>query len=66
MCVTATNINAAIRACREEKSELFKSNIAGEMKVVKESLNDGYCDTSGHAIDLVLAGEFHGFVSDTS
>ncbi|KIP09762.1 hypothetical protein PHLGIDRAFT_102310 [Phlebiopsis gigantea 11061_1 CR5-6] len=56
----ATNIDAAIRACREEKGELFKSNIARDMKVVKESLNDGYCDTSGQAIDLVLAGEMGG------
>lgn len=53
---TATNIDMAVRACREEKSSLFNSNIREEMKPVKESIDDKYCDASGQAIDLVLSG----------
>ena len=44
----------AIRACREEKGQLLKSK--NEMKMVKESLNDTYCDINGR-IDLSQSQE---------
>lgn len=43
----------AIRACKEERNQLLQSK--EQMKIVKESLNDGYCDVSGQK-DLTLAG----------
>ena len=46
----------AIRACREERGSLLQSK--REMKIVKESLNDSYCDITGSAVDMVLAGMF--------
>jgi len=49
-----TNINMAIRACKEERSELLKSR--EQLQIVKESLNDSYCDVSGQK-DLTLAGD---------
>jgi hypothetical protein len=53
--MTETNINMAIRACKEERSELLKTR--NQMQMIKESLNDSYCDVSGQK-DLVLAGEY--------
>ncbi|GJE97590.1 hypothetical protein PsYK624_138110 [Phanerochaete sordida] len=53
----SANIDMAIRACREERSELFKSKTQEDMKVVKESINDSYCDASGQALDLVHVGD---------
>lgn len=44
----------AIRACREEKGDLVKNQ--EQMRIVKESLNDGYCDVSGQGGDMTLAG----------
>ncbi|KAI0342553.1 hypothetical protein BDW22DRAFT_1484759 [Trametopsis cervina] len=53
-----TNINMAIRACKEERSETLKSR--SEMHVVKESLNDSYCDVSGNK-DLTFVGSMGDF-----
>lgn len=44
----------AVNACREERSEKLQNQT--EMRTVKESLNDGYCDISGHAADMILVG----------
>ena len=30
------------------------------MQMVKESLNEGYCDISGHPTDMIMAGEMGG------
>ena len=56
----AANIEMAVRACREEQSELFKSKTQEDLKVVKESINDNYCDASGQALDLVHIGDMGG------
>ena len=52
--VTDANIDMAIRACREEKQDLVRNK--AQMQMVKESLNDGYCDVSGQGGDMSLAG----------
>lgn len=51
----ASNIETAIRACKEERSDFIQSR--REMQMVKESLNDGYCDISGNLGDLTALGE---------
>ena len=51
----ASNIDTAIRACKEEKGDLIQSQ--KQMQVVKETLNDGYCDISGNVGDLSLLGK---------
>lgn len=45
----------AIRACKEERSDLIQSR--KQMQTVKETLNDGYCDISGNLDDLRRFGE---------
>lgn len=52
----AANIDMAVRACREERGELLKNQ--QQMRIVKESLNDGYCDISGHSSDLICVGAY--------
>jgi len=52
---SASNIDTAIRACKEERSDLIQSR--KQMQMVKETLNDGYCDISGSLGDLSLLGE---------
>ena len=44
----------AIRACAPERSNLLRNR--EEMQMVKESLDEGYCDVSGRAGDLDLVG----------
>ena len=51
---TDANIDMAIRACREERSQVVQNK--ERMQVVRESLNDGYCDVSGQGGDMTLAG----------
>jgi len=52
----ASNIDTAIRACKEEKSNLIQSR--QQMRMVKETLNDdGYCDISGNIGDLTFLGD---------
>ncbi len=46
----------AINACRPEKNHLLHNR--NEMRIIKESLNEGYCDLSGHAGTLKKVGEF--------
>ncbi|KAJ8522756.1 hypothetical protein ONZ45_g741 [Pleurotus djamor] len=50
-----SNIAMAIKACKPENGNLLRNK--EEMRQVKESLNDGYCDVSGRAGDLNLIGE---------
>ncbi|KAI0077558.1 hypothetical protein K474DRAFT_1750473 [Panus rudis PR-1116 ss-1] len=56
----AANIDTAIRACKEEKGEMLQNR--AQMQMVKEALNEGYCDISGRAGDLTLIGEYMGGV----
>ncbi|OBZ66504.1 hypothetical protein A0H81_13686 [Grifola frondosa] len=51
----ASNIDLAIKACREEKGQLLRNR--EHMEVVKESLNEGYCDISGQPTDMTLVGK---------
>ena len=44
----------AIKACAAEKSLLLKNR--EEMQMVKESLDEGYCDVTGRTGDLDLVG----------
>lgn len=44
----------AIRACQEETSSFLRNR--EHMQMVKESLDEGYCDVSGRAGDLDLVG----------
>jgi hypothetical protein len=46
----ASNIDMAIKACRQEKGHLIRNR--QHMQMVKESLNEGYCDISGRVGDL--------------
>jgi hypothetical protein len=50
----ANNIDMAIRACAPERSNLLRNR--EEMQMVKESLDEGYCDVSGRAGDLDFVG----------
>ncbi|KAI0747853.1 hypothetical protein C8Q80DRAFT_1168786 [Daedaleopsis nitida] len=54
----ASNIDLAVRACKEERGDLLKNR--QHMQMVKESLNEGYCDISGHPTDMTLVGEMGG------
>ena len=54
LVVLAANIDMAIRACREEHGQVLQNH--ENMQVVKEALNEGYCDVSGWAGDLKLLG----------
>lgn len=51
----ASNIDMAIRACRPESGNLLRNR--EEMRQVRESLDEGYCDISGRAEDLNRVGE---------
>ncbi|KAH9171880.1 hypothetical protein EDB89DRAFT_2070434 [Lactarius sanguifluus] len=50
----ANNINMAIGACAPESSNLLRNR--EEMQMVKESLDEGYCDAFGRAGELNLVG----------
>ncbi|RDX42682.1 hypothetical protein OH76DRAFT_1410943 [Lentinus brumalis] len=54
----ASNIDLAVRACKEERGETLQNR--QNMQMVKESLNEGYCDISGHPTDMTLVGEMGG------
>ncbi|THH29159.1 hypothetical protein EUX98_g5023 [Antrodiella citrinella] len=54
----AANIDMAIRACREERGQVLQNH--ENMQVVKEALNEGYCDISGRTGNLKLLGEMGG------
>ncbi|EGO00977.1 hypothetical protein SERLA73DRAFT_87350 [Serpula lacrymans var. lacrymans S7.3] len=49
------NVDMAIKACRPEQGKLLHNR--QEMQTIKESLNEGYCDTSGHVGELDLIGQ---------
>lgn len=46
----------AIKACTHEKSNLLRNR--EEMQMVRESLDEGYCDVTGRTGDLDLIGMF--------
>jgi hypothetical protein len=50
----ANNIDMAIRACAPERNNLLRNR--EEMQMVKESLDEGYCDVSGRTGDLDFVG----------
>lgn len=52
---TASVIDMAINACKEEKRDQLDSRESQQM--VKEALNQGYCDGSGESLNLSLIGE---------
>ncbi|EIN13823.1 hypothetical protein PUNSTDRAFT_117488 [Punctularia strigosozonata HHB-11173 SS5] len=54
----AANINTAIQACRQEQGSVLHNR--EQMQLVKESLEEGYCDVSGRADDLVHIGDMGG------
>ena len=58
MRATESNIDLAIHACKGERSETLQNR--QHMQMVKESLNEGYCDVSGHPTDMALVGEMGG------
>ncbi|KAG7446407.1 uncharacterized protein BT62DRAFT_986911 [Guyanagaster necrorhizus] len=47
-----SNVDMAISACRPEKNHLLQNR--EHMRFVKESLDEGYCDLSGHSGTLKL------------
>ncbi|KAF8070283.1 hypothetical protein FPV67DRAFT_1486835 [Lyophyllum atratum] len=51
----SSNIDMAIKACRPESGNLLRNR--QEMRQVRESLNEGYCDVSGRVGDLNRVGE---------
>ncbi|QRW13174.1 hypothetical protein RhiLY_12173 [Ceratobasidium sp. AG-Ba] len=53
------NVRMAIAACRPESQSLLRNR--QQMNMVKESLDEGYCDVSGSADDFALAGEVAGY-----
>ncbi|EMD37151.1 hypothetical protein CERSUDRAFT_115067 [Gelatoporia subvermispora B] len=52
-------IQNAVRACQAESGEVLQNQ--EQVEQVKESKNDGYCDVSGHAVNMELSGEFAEF-----
>ncbi|OCH90810.1 hypothetical protein OBBRIDRAFT_834709 [Obba rivulosa] len=52
-------IQNAVRACQAESGDVLQNQ--EQIEHVKESTNDGYCDVSGHAVNMDLIGEFGGF-----
>lgn len=50
----ASNIDRAIKACKEETGDVIQNR--SHMEMVKESLNEDYCDISGRVGDLTLLG----------
>lgn len=50
----ANNIDMAIKACAPERSNLLRNR--EEMQMVKESLDEGYCDVTGRTGDLDHVG----------
>lgn len=54
---SALNIDTAIRACKEEKSNIIRSQL--EMQTIKENLDDGYCDILGSVGNILYVGELN-------
>lgn len=52
---SASVIDMAISACKEEKRDQFNSRESQQL--VREALNQGYCDGSGESLNLSLIGE---------
>lgn len=52
-----SNIQTAISACSEERSNVVQTR--QQMQMVKETQNEGYCDVSGHVGKLELIGTFN-------
>lgn len=49
-----SNVAMAIKGCRPEEGKLVHNR--REMQTIKESLNEGYCDVSGHVAELDHVG----------
>ncbi|KAG1726435.1 uncharacterized protein EDB91DRAFT_1263755 [Suillus paluster] len=49
-----SNVAMAIKGCRPEEGKLVHNR--REMETIKESLNEGYCDVSGHVAELDYIG----------
>ncbi|KAI0267320.1 hypothetical protein BC834DRAFT_981543 [Gloeopeniophorella convolvens] len=54
----ANNVDKAIKACGPEGQNLIKNR--EQMQIVKESLDEGYCDVSGRSGDLQYVGSMGG------
>ena len=52
---SASVIDMAINACKAEKKDQFNSQESQQL--VREALNEGYCDGSGESLNLSLIGE---------
>ncbi len=52
----ANNIGMAIKACAPERSNLLRNR--EEMQMVRESLDEGYCDVTGRTGDLDFIGMY--------
>ena len=64
MCCTGANVDMAIKACKPEEGTLLHNR--KRMEIVKESLNEGYCDTSGQVGNLELLGRLEVHTSAVS
>ena len=58
LCYTGANVDMAIKACKPEEGTLLHNR--KKMEIVKESLNEGYCDTAGQVGNLEFLGEVGG------
>jgi hypothetical protein len=61
--IIAANINTAVQACRQEQGNVLHNR--EQMQLVKESLEEGYCDVSGRADDLTHIGMYFSVLRDT-
>lgn len=55
------NVQQAIDACKPEARNLLQNR--QQMERIKETLNEGYCDSSGMEGDLFFVGECTAFIS---
>ncbi|KAJ3518784.1 hypothetical protein NMY22_g13511 [Coprinellus aureogranulatus] len=56
--IPAHNIDLAVKACKGEAGDVLQTRQS--MHEVRETLNESYCDVSGQAENLKLAGEMGG------
>ena len=60
MYCPANNISLALSACRGESDNKLQSTIQRDHPVLRETVNDEYCDAGGQKVDLVHVGEMGG------
>jgi hypothetical protein len=51
-----SNVAMAIKGCRPEEGKIVHDR--REMEMIKESLDEGYCDVSGHVAELDHIGKW--------